>query len=95
MRGEQPQEETGLTRVEHEPRDHPEIERILKQNVWNRDTAKDGQPDALGRHPDVVDPHLQPERSRGILAVVRDEVVVHQFVDLARRFHRRLQFVIA
>ena len=95
VRGEQAQEDVGLARVEHEPRDHPEIERVLEQQPRDRDAEQDREADALHCDPRVVHPHLQCERPSGVLAVVGREVVVDQFLDLAWGFEAGLQFVVA
>ena len=84
VRGEQTQQHVGLAGLEHQPGDHA-------RGWWRSANSTNGigRPSRtanamhLSGHPRVVHPHLQRERRGGMLAVVRREVVVDQFVDLA------------
>ncbi len=95
VRGEQTQEDVGLARIEHQRRDHPEVECVLEQQPRDRYAEQDREADALDRDPRIVHPHLQRERPGGVLAVVGREVVVDQFVYLAWGFEARLHLGVA
>ena len=95
VRGEQAKEDVGLASIEHERRDHAQIECVLEQQPRDRYAEQDRECDALDRDPRIVHPHLQRERSRGVLAVVGREVMVDQFLYLAWSFDAGLQFGVA
>ena len=55
-----------------------EVQRVLQQDVQGRHAQQYAEDQRLGRDPDVVGPHLERERGRGVLRVVAAELVVDQ-----------------
>ena len=63
---------------DHQAAVHAQVQRVLQQDVQGRHAQQHAEDQRLGRHPDVVGPHLERERRRRVLRVIVPELVVDQ-----------------
>ncbi len=78
VRQDEAEELSCLAVADHQAAVDPHVERVVQQDPQRRDAQQHPEDERLSGDQDVVAPHLEGERRRGVLGVVVAELVIDQ-----------------